>query len=119
MTICVMHHVLPADWRDFVAKLRQVTRPGGLVCVIEHNPLNPLTRIAVARCAFDRDAVLLRAAQTEQLLTEAGLSDVATRYFLFLPMMSPLTRRIERRLGRLPLGAQYATWGRRAPLLQS
>ena len=47
----------------FVADMVRVTRPGGLVCVIEHNPLNPLTRLAVNRCPFDADAVLLRSGQ--------------------------------------------------------
>ena len=41
--------------------MRRVVRPGGLLCIIEHNPFNPLTRLAVVRCEFDRDAVLLPA----------------------------------------------------------
>ncbi len=60
LAVCTLHHVPPRDWRAFVAEMARVTRPGGLVCVIEHNPLNPLTRLAVNRCPFDADAVLLR-----------------------------------------------------------
>ena len=63
----------------FMNEMRRVVRPGGLVCVIEHNPLNPLTRLAVTRCAFDRDAVLLRAGKTRQLLRDAGLRQVSHR----------------------------------------
>ena len=110
-TICVMHHVLPAEWPAFVQEMRRVTRPGGVVCVIEHNPLNPLTQLAVARCEFDRDAVLLRSGKTQRLLAEAGLKDIETRFFLTLPFATPLTRRIEGMLERLPLGAQYLTIG--------
>lgn len=110
-TICVMHHVPPAEWPAFVREMRRVTRPGGVVCVIEHNPLNPLTRLAVARCEFDRDAVLLRSGTTRRLLAEAGLRDVETRFFLALPFAKPLARRIEGMIARLPLGAQYLTTG--------
>jgi SAM-dependent methyltransferase len=109
--VCVMHHVRPPKWVAFLRELRRVVRPGGLVCIIEHNPFNPLTRLAVSRCAFDRDAVLLRGGQTQRLMTDAGLGDVETKYFLLLPWATPLTRRIERAFQRVPLGAQYVTCG--------
>lgn len=109
--ICVMHHVPPAQWGDFLREVRRVVRPGGLVCIIEHNPLNPLTRLAVARCEFDRDAVLLGANRMRRLMTDAGLRDADTRYFVLLPWATPLMRRIEHGLRHVPLGAQYATTG--------
>jgi SAM-dependent methyltransferase len=109
--ICVMHHVPPEKWLGFLNEMRRVVRPGGLVCIIEHNPFNPLTRLAVARCEFDRDAVLLRAGRTQRLLAGAGLKEVETRYFLLFPSVAAPIRRIERGLRRLPFGAQYATCG--------
>jgi SAM-dependent methyltransferase len=60
IAICVLHHDPPTQWVGFLCEMRWVVRPGGLVCLIEHYPLNTLTRLAVARCEFDRDAVLLR-----------------------------------------------------------
>jgi SAM-dependent methyltransferase len=111
LAVCVMHHVPPRDWLAFLREMRRVSRPGGLVCIIEHNPFNPLTRYAVAHCEFDRDAVLLRAGEVRGLMVDAGLHDVAARQFLFLPSAAPLVRRIERRLGWLPLGAQYLACG--------
>src|SRR4051812_4215438 len=48
--ICVVHHVPPASWPVFVAEMARVVRPGGLVAIIEHNPLNPLTRRVVRNC---------------------------------------------------------------------
>src|SRR5437879_2839604 len=57
--ICVLHHVPPEGWDGLVADMLRVTRPGGLACVFEHNPFNPLTRRAVSNCDFDTDAVLL------------------------------------------------------------
>jgi SAM-dependent methyltransferase len=107
IAICVLHHVPPAQWVGFLREMRRVVRPGGLVCLIEHNPLNPLTRLAVARCEFDRDAVLLHAAQTRALMADAGLHDARSHYFLLLPSAAPLARRVEHGLCRIPLGAQY------------
>jgi SAM-dependent methyltransferase len=109
--ICVLHHVAPAEWTHFMSEMRRVVRPGGLVCVIEHNPLNPLTRLAVARCEFDRDAVLLGAGTTRKLMAGAGLRQIDSRYFLLLPWEAAAARRVEGALSDLPLGAQYAAFG--------
>jgi len=111
LAVCVMHHVPPPDWPAFLGEMRRVSRPGGLVCIIEHNPFNPLTRLAVARCEFDRDAVLLRAGKVRRLMADAGLHNIAARQFLLLPSAAPIARRIERSLAWLPLGAQYLVCG--------
>jgi SAM-dependent methyltransferase len=111
IAICVLHHVLPPQWVGFLREMRRVVRPGGLVCLIEHNPLNPLTRLAVARCEFDRDAVLLHAGRTRALMADAGLHDARSHYFLLLPSAAPLARRVEHGLRRIPLGAQYIASG--------
>lgn len=109
--ICVVHHVAPAEWAHFMNEMRRVVRPGGLVCVIEHNPLNPLTRLAVARCEFDRDAVLLGAGKAQKLMAAGGLREIGARHFLLLPWKAKPVRRVEAALSNLPLGAQYAAFG--------
>jgi SAM-dependent methyltransferase len=106
-TVCVLHHVPPAERRAFLDQMRRVVRPGGVVAVFEHNPFNPLTRKAVRDCAFDADAVLLSRGQARSLLEESGLTPLEARYILFFPRQGARLRAIERRLGRLPLGAQY------------
>jgi SAM-dependent methyltransferase len=105
---CVVHHVPPASWRDFFREMRRVLRPGGVACIIEHNPYNPLTRLAVFRCPFDQDAVLLNAAKVASLFQETGFSEVLSEHFLLLPSARPFARKVERSLAPLPLGAQYA-----------
>lgn len=105
--VCVLHHVPPAGRPAFVAELARVTRPGGLTVVLEHNPLNPLTRLAVARCEFDEDAILLGLRETRSRLQAVGLKSVERRYIIFFPWRSAVLGRAERALAPVPLGAQY------------
>ena len=105
--ICVLHHVPALDRRRFLGELRRVVRPGGLVVLFEHNPLNPLTRLAVHRCAFDGDAVLLRPSEARHVLEDVGLRPVEQRYVVLLPSDRPRALALEHAFRRLPLGAQY------------
>ncbi|SDT26854.1 class I SAM-dependent methyltransferase [Bradyrhizobium canariense] len=109
--ICVLHHVAPAEWAHFINEMRRAVRPGGLICVIEHNPLNPLTRLAVARCEFDRDAVLLGAGKARKLMAAGGLREIGARHFLLLPWEAKPARYVEGALSNVPIGAQYAAFG--------
>jgi SAM-dependent methyltransferase len=111
--ICVFHHVPPAGRPGLVAEMRRVTRPGGLVAIFEHNPWNPLTRKAVRDCPFDEDAELLSRPEARTLADEAGLERVESPFIIFFPRQGERRDRIERRLGWLPLGAQYYVAGRR------
>ena len=108
-TVCVLHHVPPARWPAFVAELRRVVRPGGMVAVFEHNPLNPVTAHIVRTCPIDRDAVLLSAPRVDRLLRDAGLPDARHEFILFTPFKGPTLRRFDRLLSWLPLGAQYVS----------
>jgi SAM-dependent methyltransferase len=111
LAVCVLHHVPAGERETLVQEMRRVTRPGGLVIVIEHNPWNPLTRLAVARCPFDRDAELLQAAEGRRLLRAAGLRQVESRHFLLFPSLRRWPRRVESALSAVPLGAQYLACG--------
>ncbi|MHB8643732.1 MAG: class I SAM-dependent methyltransferase [Gaiellaceae bacterium] len=103
-TVCVLHHVPSGERQAFANELVRVVRPGGIVAVLEHNPLNPLTRFVVGRCEFDEDAELLRMNEVEDLLSGAGAVKPERAFMLFTPWPAP---RLERILARLPLGAQY------------
>lgn len=111
LAVCVLHHVPVVERPGFMAEMARVTRPGGLAIVIEHNPLNPLTRLAVARCPFDHDAVLLRHGEAAERLAAAGLNGIESRHFLIAPTLAAPIRRIERLFERVPLGAQYISHG--------
>jgi len=113
--ICVLHHVPPEGWAAFTAEMARVVRPGGLVAVVEHNHLNPLTRLVTLRCAFDEGITLVRRRRLERLLRSARVADPASRYILFSPWRGPAVERVERHVGRLPLGAQYISYGNASP----
>jgi hypothetical protein len=87
-------------------------RPGGIVAIIEHNPLNPLTRYIVARCPFDHDAVLLRPASGARFLSSAGLEPGGRGYIAFWPKRSAVIERVERWIAGCP-PAPSTTSGRR------
>lgn len=110
--ICVVHHVPRHGWRTFLSEMKRVTRPGGLVAIFEHNPLNPATRKIVRDCVFDENVTLIRAGLMKSLLGAADLTPVESRQILFLPVAAPWWLRVERRLARVPLGAQYYAAGR-------
>lgn len=112
--VCVLHHVPPEQRDRFAAELRRVVRPGGIVAVFEHNPLNPLTRVAVNRCDLDEGVTLSRRHTTTRLLTRAGLRVERGAYIIFTT--SPRwSGRADRALGWCPAGAQYFVAARREP----
>jgi SAM-dependent methyltransferase len=112
--ICVLHHLPRRSWTSIVKEMRRVTRRGGAVAVLEHNPLNPLTRLAVHRCQFDQDIELLRRRTVERLLVETELKLADSRYIVFFPWRTPLLEHAEALLAQLPLGAQHAVAGVRS-----
>jgi SAM-dependent methyltransferase len=110
--VCVLHHVPPEARAGFAAELHRVVRPGGIVAVFEHNPLNPLTRVAVNRCELDEGVTLARRGRTQRLLRDAGLRLEEGAYIIFTT--SPRwSARADRVLGWCPAGAQYYVAARR------
>jgi SAM-dependent methyltransferase len=106
-TACVFHHIPAGHHVALLRELRRVLRPDGMLVLFEHNPLNPLTRRAVANCEFDRDAVLIGAGEMQRRLNAGGFIRTERKFCLFFPPMLAVLRPLERFLGWLPLGAQY------------
>ena len=104
---CVLHHMEPQRRAAMLAEVARVLKPGGVLFVFEHNPLNPLTRHVVRTCEFDEGAVLLRSGAAAGESVGAGLRLVRRRYTVFFPHFLRWLRFLEPRLGWLPLGAQY------------
>jgi SAM-dependent methyltransferase len=112
--VCVVQVIEPQKRTRFVSELARVTRPGGLVVAFEHNPFNPLTRLVVRRCTFGHDARMLTLERLRRLFRGASLSTVGSGHILLFPWRGSALRKVEERLARMPLGAQYYLAGRAA-----
>jgi SAM-dependent methyltransferase len=104
---CVFHHIPHEKHRHWLAELLRITRPGGLLVIYEHNPLNPLTVKAVNTCPLDVNAQLIRGGTMRQRALSAGWGDANVDYKLFFPSALKSLRPLEQHLGWLGLGAQY------------
>jgi SAM-dependent methyltransferase len=106
--VCVYHHVPEEARQDFTREILRVLRPNGIFCLIEHNPLNPVTKLIVSRTPVDADAQLLTARQARNLFQSTGLTILNTQYFLFLPeRIHRYVGSLEDKLSAVPLGGQY------------
>jgi SAM-dependent methyltransferase len=111
--VCVYHHVHGGDRALLTKSIQRVLKPGGLFCLIEHNPWNPATRAIVKRCPVDSDAELLTASTAAKLVRSVDLEILETTYFLYFPEnIFRRVSRVERSLRNWPLGGQYAVFGR-------
>jgi ubiquinone/menaquinone biosynthesis C-methylase UbiE len=104
---CVFHHIAHAEHVALIGEIRRVLKPHGVLCIFEHNPLNPLTRRAVDTCEFDEHAVLMRAPVLRRRVVQAGFSQAAVKYRIFFPHALRGLRPLEKYMTWLPLGAQY------------
>jgi len=112
--VCVYHHVPPVDRPALTVEIRRVLRPGGIFCIMEHNPFNPLTRLIVSRTPVDADAILLHASEACGLAAGAGFVPLERDYFLYLPqVLYRYLGRMEAALAKVPLGGQYAVFSRK------
>jgi ubiquinone/menaquinone biosynthesis C-methylase UbiE len=113
--VCVFHHVEPAHRRALILEMKRVLRPGGLICLIEHNAQNPVVRGMVSRIAVDVNAVLLKQRECHDLFESAGMRSLGTEFFLYLPeKLFRLFGQLEVFGRRIPLGGQYAAFGVKA-----
>jgi SAM-dependent methyltransferase len=105
----VLHHVTASERAVALAIVRRTLRPGGKLVLFEHNPLNPLTRRAVATCPFDEEAELLKLSEVCALLVDAGFEVERSDYIVFFPRFLSALRGLEPHLGWCRLGAQTLT----------
>jgi 2-polyprenyl-3-methyl-5-hydroxy-6-metoxy-1,4-benzoquinol methylase len=111
----VMHHIPLEDRQNTISEMAARLAPSGRLLVFEHNPINPLTRLVVAKCPFDENAVLLRPKELKSYFEKAGLRTVKRDYIVFFPKVFSILRPAEPLLGWCPAGAQYALMGTRRP----
>jgi SAM-dependent methyltransferase len=105
---CVFHHIPHEEHIYWLRELRRITRPGGMLAIFEHNPLNPLTVRAVNSCPFDENAHLIRAKQLVESYRESGWNDQKVQYHVFFPHALAGLRILEPYLSGVPFGGQYS-----------
>jgi SAM-dependent methyltransferase len=106
----VFHHIPPAERAQTAAGLATRMNPLSRLVIWEHNPFNPLGRMLVKMCPFDRDARLLTLNKTKSLF---GKNSFRYREHAYVNVFPPRWLRlgavsaIEAKLSMLPVGAQY------------
>lgn len=111
---CVFHHIPHEEHLHWLAELRRITKPGGVLVIYEHNPMNPLTVRAVNTCPLDVNARLIRGGTLRQRASDGGWEDAKVDYKLFFPSFLAVLRPMERHLEWLGLGAQYRMLARKS-----
>ena len=111
---CAFHHIPEEEHVHWLSELRRLTRPGGMLVIFEHNPMNPLTVKAVNTCPFDEKAKLIRARVLAGRFREAGWTDLETSYHLFFPRALSWLRWLEPWLSGIPFGGQYSVVARKS-----
>lgn len=105
---CVLHHILPIDRQRVLKRLQTLLSVDGIICFVEHNPFNPVTRRMVSTCPFDRDAVLLSMSDLKRdILDFTELKIYKSAYCLFFPEWLRFFNRFEFLFGKIPVGGQY------------
>lgn len=104
---CVFHHIPPCEWTATIERLANSLSENGSLVIIEHNPINPITRWVVSRTEIDKNAVLLSPKTTLNLLQKAGLKIHKSKSFMFIPPAFRISTAVDRILGLSMLGGQY------------
>ena len=111
---CVLHHVEVPQRAELIDRLGGLLSERGIVCIVEHNTYNPVTRRMVSTCPFDEDAVLLPITETKKRLDSCSkMTRTNSGFFLFFPEALKFLNRLEPLLKWLPLGGQYYVSARR------
>lgn len=104
---CVFHHIPHEEHAHWLKEVLRVVRPGGILAIYEHNPLNPLTRHAVNTCPLDVNAHLIGGGEMRRRTLGSNWERAEVAYKVFFPAKLSAFRVLEKHMEWLPLGAQY------------
>lgn len=109
----VLHHILPSVRFNIFSEIYKVLRTDGFLFVFEHNSYNPVVQYIVKKCVIDRNAKLLTLGAVKNFFLKANFEIIKGEYIIFFPRFLKKWRFLEKRLSRLPLGAQYVIVGKK------
>lgn len=110
----VFHHIPLSERAAAIGYVYRALRPAGLFALWENHWWNPGTRYVMAKCSFDKDAIPLTPSQTRGLMSDGGFQILRTDFAFIFPRALKVLRPLEKRLQRLPLGAQYQVLARKS-----
>lgn len=113
IAVNTFHHILPSMRKSIARKLLACLKPGGSFAILEHNPLNPLTRWIVRRCPFDWGVRLLSPKEVRSLVVQRG-GTARTWHLGFCPPFLPGAHVLEKAFRGIPLGVQFLVYLRGA-----
>jgi ubiquinone/menaquinone biosynthesis C-methylase UbiE len=107
-TSCVIHHI-PDEKRELVIKdMYRVCKPGGMIVIFEHNPLNLLTQFVVNTTPLDKNTRLVSSKKLYSLIRNMGVKKCTVNYFLYGSReIDKLINSFMKIIGKTPLGGQY------------
>ena len=108
---CVVHHINPLEWENTVASLSKKLSKGGVLVILEHNPLNPITCWVVSKTDIDINAILIKHRNAERLMDKTGLKNIKSKSFMFVPPGNGIADLVDKMFGWTMLGGQYYTIG--------
>ena len=108
-TSMVFHHIEHKLHDSILKEIYKVLKVGGRFYCFEHNPNNPLTRSAVNKCVYDKNAILLKSSYSFEVIKKCGLIIKELNYILFFPRYKifKIFIGLEKMLSWCSIGAQY------------
>ena len=104
----VFHHIEPEKRANAIQMIYKALSKDGLFALCENNPWNPGTQYIMNKIPFDRDAQKINYLNCIKLLKSGGFTDIVEIRFLFyFPRVLSFLRRLEKKLVKIPFGAQY------------
>ena len=104
---CVVHHINNKHHQGIINELLRMVKPKGRLYIFEHNPLNPLTRLIVKDCIFDKNAVLLLPNEIKKLFKkDCNIEVINTIFFPRFGVFRFLIP-LEKYLEKVFFGGQY------------
>lgn len=109
----VLHHISSDNHVQTLKVIKEVLKKNGIIFIIEHNPLNPLTKSIFKNCIFDKEAEMLKAKYLLSILKKEKFKSPKLNYILFVPPFLKFFSFIDKYISFIPLGAQYCITARK------
>jgi len=109
----VFHHIPLAERASAIDYIHRCLRPGGYFALWENNPWNPIQYLCMSFSEIDKNAIPIQPTEARRLVDTGNLRVMRTDYLFFFPGYFGWLRPVERRLIKLPVGAQYQVLSRK------